>query len=275
LPGLGGGVLDFGELARLLGDDQPVYGLQAQGHDGLLPAHDTIEGLAANLLDAIRRIQPSGPYHLGGYSFGGVVAYEVACQLRRLDESVGLLAIFDGYAPRRSYAHDRVWNNPRLVIHFIRNLPFWLVDFVRQTRQYGRRYPRRLLRQLRARWDSGAAPDLLDAVESPQSLPKHILEIMALHFSASRAYQPLPYDGVLTLLRIRSQSLTRTPDPMRGWGRLAAGGVVLRYITGSHNNILVQPHVRSLAQALRECLAENRVSASNSAARAAFTAHRP
>jgi len=99
----GGGVLCYAELARALGPDQPLYGLQAPGLDGELPPLDRIAAMADLYLEAIRAVHPAGPWHLGGWSFGGLVAYEMACRLAGQGEPAGLVAILD-VAPRPAAA---------------------------------------------------------------------------------------------------------------------------------------------------------------------------
>lgn len=94
---VGGGVLGFRDLARRLGPEQPVYGLQAQGLDGKRPCHRRVEEMAAHYLSEIRSVQPEGPYYLGGLSFGGAVAFEMAQQLRAQGQEVGLVALFDTF----------------------------------------------------------------------------------------------------------------------------------------------------------------------------------
>ena len=93
----GGNVACYAGLARALGPDQPFYGLQAPGLDGEQPPHETLESLAALYVDAIRTVQPAGPYRLGGWSLGGTIAFEMARQLRSRGEEVALLALFDSW----------------------------------------------------------------------------------------------------------------------------------------------------------------------------------
>ncbi|MDQ2935944.1 MAG: amino acid adenylation domain-containing protein, partial [Acidobacteriota bacterium] len=93
----GGNVLEYHDLSRLLGPDQPFYGLQAQGLDGSQPPHTTIEDMASHYIDEMREVQPAGPYLLGGRSSGGTVAFEMACQLAEQGEEVALLALLDAY----------------------------------------------------------------------------------------------------------------------------------------------------------------------------------
>src|ERR1700679_3873858 len=93
--GAGGNVLIYRELSNLLGNDQPFYGVQAQGLDGSAPPLTKIEDMAALYVKEIRRARPSGPYLLGGYCLGGTIAYEVAQQLRAQAQEVALLALLD------------------------------------------------------------------------------------------------------------------------------------------------------------------------------------
>src|SRR5439155_1105218 len=97
--GFGGGVIGYGALAQQLGPERPFFGLQARGVDGEAEPDDSIPAMAARYMEALRAVQPRGPYRLGGYCFGGVVAYEMACQLQAQGERVALLAVLAGYAP--------------------------------------------------------------------------------------------------------------------------------------------------------------------------------
>ena len=93
--GAGGNVLIYRDLARRLGSDQPFYGLQAPGLDGSCPPLARVEDMAALYAKEIRRVQPSGPYFLGGYCLGGTIAFEIARQIQAQGERVALLAMFD------------------------------------------------------------------------------------------------------------------------------------------------------------------------------------
>ena len=95
--GAGHNVLFFNSLAKNLDDDQPVYGLQAQGLNGVDKPYDKIEDMAAHYVSEIIQTNPEGPYALSGYSFGGIVAYEMARLLRAQNKEVTTLALFDTY----------------------------------------------------------------------------------------------------------------------------------------------------------------------------------
>ncbi|MFP2903699.1 non-ribosomal peptide synthetase [Pyxidicoccus sp. 3LFB2] len=119
---VGGNVLVYAELARLLGPDQPFYGLQARGLDGGAPPAESVEEMAAEYVKAIRSVQPSGPYRLGGWSMGGVIAYEMARQLRAEGELVALLALIDAYVPAVSVAREPEPDRLQLALLFAREL---------------------------------------------------------------------------------------------------------------------------------------------------------
>jgi thioesterase domain-containing protein len=96
---VGGGVFCYRALARHLGSEQPFYGLQARDLIRGQEPHADIETMAADYLEALRSVQPAGPYRLGGWSLGGVTAFEMAQQLRRQGQSVALLTLIDSVVP--------------------------------------------------------------------------------------------------------------------------------------------------------------------------------
>ncbi|OKH43155.1 hypothetical protein NIES2101_31135 [Calothrix sp. HK-06] len=108
IPGAGGNVLYFYHLARHLGTEQPFYGLQALGLDGESQPHTSVEDIAAYYIQAIQTVQPEGPYYLGGHSFGGQVAFEIAQQLQHLGHQVAKVAIFDTPAPLPGILPERL-----------------------------------------------------------------------------------------------------------------------------------------------------------------------
>src|SRR5262249_33633824 len=111
--GGGGNVLIYGDLSRRLGSDQPFYGLQACGVDCRRRPLAAVEAMAASYLPEIRRVQPTGPYLLGGFSGGGVIAFELGRRLIELGQSVALLVMFDTVAPplaNQDPSRGRQWN---------------------------------------------------------------------------------------------------------------------------------------------------------------------
>ncbi len=258
--GVTGDVLWFVELARRLQPQRPFYGLQARGLDGQQPPFDNLVAMAAHYLDELRAVQPQGPYLLGGASFGGMVAYEMAQQLAARGETVMRLVLFD-FAPANGPAPP--WWRPQTALSFARNLPLWLREAGalapgqlwararRQARVAALAARRRLGHGRQAR--SFQAADLLDYADE---LPAARQRLVESHVRAIRSYQPQPYDGRIYFIRAQSRPLLRPHTPERGWQGLARGGVHLTVTPGSHEGMFREPHVSHLAQALAAILQE-------------------
>ena len=237
----GGTVFCYRELAAALGDDQPLYGLQAQGVDGLLAPHARIEEMAAHYLRALRSVQPAGPYRLAGWSLGGNIAYEMACQLSEASEEVALVALFDAGAipPERERNEEDFLTmllglfsaEDRLSLERLRELSpeEQLAYFVDRARQ----------------------ADLVAMPGASAAGAQHVFDVFQANLQAVVDHVPRQYTGRVTLLKAAVQSGDLCDDPLLGWGTHAAGGVELHVIPGDHVHMLAPPSVRSVA----ECLA--------------------
>jgi amino acid adenylation domain-containing protein len=238
--GVGGNVLGYRDLTRNLGLDQPVYGLQAAGLDGHRPCHTRVEEMAAHYVHELRAVQPRGPYFVGGVSFGGRVAFEMAQQIVSQGQTVALLALFD--TPARSSA--RTWTlRQRLRGHagILRSLrPREALTYL-LTR--GRKRGRKELALLARRALNRLGP----------RLPRVLQAVELANQQASRAYEPRVYSGRVTLFRARTQSAGWT-DPQLGWADFARGGLEVHVVPGDHTTMLEEPHVQDLAGLLQDCL---------------------
>ncbi len=254
---VGGSIGRFAQLAELLGADQPFYALRGRGQEGEAPPEDNLETMAADYLALVRQVQPHGPYYLGGYCLGGVVAFEMGRQLRAAGEPVALVAIFEGYAPLRTMPAIPFWS-PRKWPAMLRNLPGWVADHL----DLGPRYTwdrfwhvtRQLSKQQLVRLGVRGPLAVGEVVRGADHMPDHSQAVVAAHLRASRSYQPPPSDLAVTLFNCRRQSMLRDPDPRRGWHRLAQRGLTIQVVAGSHHTLLEPAHVASLAQALRASL---------------------
>jgi len=225
--GAGGTVIIYRDLAQHLGPDQPVYGLQAQGLDGSQQRLHTVEEMAEHYLRDMRTIQPEGPYFLGGLSFGGTVAFEIARMLRAEGEEVGVLALFDTFAGK----HE---SNRELLAKLWR-LPFSeKVSYVtHKTKQYAKTLTRKLQHGF---------------------LPPALIKVREGIQQAGARYTATPYEGSVVLFRASRKSLRGTHDPYAGWKELALGGLEIHEIPGDHVGIVLEPQVRILARHLRNCI---------------------
>jgi len=240
---LGGETLTYVDLARFLGPDQPLYGLQARAWS-TLPLEDcaSLEEMAAEYLAAIRTVQPEGPYRILGYSFGGVVALEMGRQLHEQGETLHLLAILDtlitgegaNYNPDvPEILASLVNHHPSVSVDHLRRLgdmDAQLVYFVEQTNEAGL-LPGLDLRVVR-NWARG----------------------FLAHRKIRHAYDPRPFAGRITLLRAIEGNVLRTADPSLGWSSLAAGGLGIVEVPGNHDSVVQLPHVQTLARKLAEVL---------------------
>jgi amino acid adenylation domain-containing protein len=243
----GGNVVRLRTLGRHLAREQPVYALQAVGLNGGQP-HDRIADMAALYVREMRRVQPAGPYRVGGASFGGVVAFEMAQQLDAAGESVALLALFDSSLHPRHMVSRAAWlrfQAARVALH-VRQ-----VVHERRPRAYVIDHTRGLRRRVRdwygARLHDGGAQDA-------EFVPAAYADVWEAARKAYHDYTPRPYRGRVTLFR----ALTREPgcpkDPAPDWRHWAAGGVEVIDVPGGHSTLLAEPHVRTLAAALSDCL---------------------
>ncbi len=211
-------------LPRHLGKEQPFYGFFHQGEDGMPITYKTTKGIAEHYLRELRQIRPHGPYYLGGYSFGGIVAFEMACQLAAQGEQVPLVALFDTYSPQEN------------------------VDMIRIEQKIHEPLKRIIMRRLVKFYHNRKKP-------LPPKL-RHFY-IIDTYGTAIEHYVPKAFPGRLTL--IRTKSSPGTTD--MGWRDLARDGVEIRYTDGDHYSIVKEPQVRQLADELRSSIDQAMVSA--------------
>jgi aspartate racemase len=225
--GVGGNVVGFRDLARHMGQDQPFYALQPQGLDGKRPCIASVAEMAESYLREIRRVQPEGPYRIGGYSFGGLVAYEMAQQLRAQDQEVSLLALLDTYPGKMESRVSQLRN--------LRKIPLKAaLSFIVKKGSF-------VLMTLRKRLEL-------------QMLPRPLRNVRQACAKAAGGYDVQPYAGQVTLFRVKEKSVGSLDDPYAIWWRVAAGGVDLREISGDHLSLLKEPQVRLLAEELSDAL---------------------
>jgi amino acid adenylation domain-containing protein/FkbM family methyltransferase len=240
---LGGEVVCYVDLARRLPAEQPFYGLQARGLGGEAPL-TSVEEMAYHYIQAMRAVQPAGPYMIGGWSFGGTMAFEMARQIREAGETVGLLAIIDAGVPRRDGGVPDVpeMDDTEFMLYlFGEYISISREEFKLLAPDERHDY---LLKELKAQ---DMFPPDFGPVEA-----RFYFDLAKVNFQALLKYAPRPYDGKVTLFR--SSERPGLTDPTLGWGQLAAGGVDIHVVAGRHHEIVLRPHVQSLAEALMTSL---------------------
>ena len=242
----GGHVFPYVHLAQRLGSDQPTYGLQARGLEQALQSHSRIEDMAAHYIEALRTVQPAGPYLLGGWSMGGVVALEMAQQFHAQGERVALLVLLDTRIPAADEDLADEDFEARLLIDFVRYFGLSL-----DPRDSLARLPKHELleRVLEHAKRAGLMP--LD-IEVSQARP--FIELCKADFRATRNYVLRRYPGRITLFKAGQELGGPSSDPTLGWSDWADGGVEVEVVPGNHATMVYKPHVEVLAAKLLSCL---------------------
>jgi amino acid adenylation domain-containing protein len=236
---LGGNVFGYLDLARGCGLERPFFGLQAAGLYGDQQPLRRIEAMASYYLAAVRAEQPHGPYFLGGWSMGGVIAFEMAQQLIRQGEQVALLALLDSTPPASSPAEpiSDALVARQLAVEFGLRL-----DDLPASASLDELTPRLLTLAKQA----GAIPPDTD----PAAL-RRFVELYQAHLEALNSYAPRRYPGQITLFQAAERA--DADDLAQAWAALALDGVERQIADGNHLTMIQPPHVEQLAQQLRTC----------------------
>jgi thioesterase domain-containing protein len=257
--GAGGGMIwGYTNLSRHLGLDQPVFAFSSRGLNGQ-EEFTSIEEMAAQYVADLLAFQPRGPYRLGGYCFGGDVAYEMARQLEARGRKVALLALMNCAPPNSSYG--RVQWTPLFVLKFAHNFYRFATEALRGTAEERRVFLKwlkmNLIRLFKGRFGrqrKAGVEKLVEEVEGSLELPSDVRGLWRTHLRALINYHPQPCSSRVTLFRSRAHPALCSFDYQCGWGELAAGGVSVTVVPGSHESILTEPHAHAVAAAMKECL---------------------
>jgi thioesterase domain-containing protein len=276
--GAGGHILIYDDLAQHLGSDQPFYAIQARGVDGE-EATARVEEMAKHYLEAVKKVQPQGPYLIGGYSFGGVVAFEMAQQIIKQGQKVLLLAIID--VPAQSPYLKTLMNLIgklgtvfqlkddvrskwflRLRHYVVRSRYFINLDN-QAKRIYLQSVIRKMLKVAGNQDDQGRRSErhlLLDGFDMDDRSEENIkiLEMFKLNQQAYEEYIPEKYSGDAVIFRsskgYKNVDYDYSSDPYLGWGKVVLGKIKTFEIPGDHNSMIREPNVQILADYLRSNL---------------------
>jgi amino acid adenylation domain-containing protein len=271
----GRGVSIYVHLVRHLGPQQPAFGVVDLGEDLARP----VAQIAAEHVRTIRSLQPDGPYYLLGWSFGGTVVYEMAVQLERQHQQVAFVGVMDTMEPELQRGLPKRSDALRVAtlakeIAEKMGRPFSL----RREDLEGLDLNEQCRRAVDALHAQMAAPHDFTAT----NLREDYYDVVALRDQSKRGYQPDRLSARLTLFRPINapEEYARIFAPFTeeeartlGWCRLAANGVDVHRIPGTHRAMHCEPHVRVLAQRVRESLAAARESMSSASAVAPADPH--
>jgi amino acid adenylation domain-containing protein/non-ribosomal peptide synthase protein (TIGR01720 family) len=247
---VGGAVGPYRELARKLG--RPLYGLQASGLDGREPPLDTVEALARRYVEAVRAVRPEGPYVLGGWSMGGVVAFEMARELERQGQRVELLVLLDSFAPAEgmsSHAPDGTLLLAGLAMDLARTAG--AEPTLRPELLEGLSDEEQLARVARHAREAGwLPPEVRDADLRAWR------DVMRANLRAQMAWRPAEYRGPVLLLRAKDSQREHAVDATHGWSRWVTSRLTVEDVPGDHYSALRAPHVDAVAARLTRHLDE-------------------
>ena len=221
-----GSVYHYHHLANRISDDQPFYGLQARGLDGTEEPLERIEDMAELYIQTMREVQPHGPYLLGGYSFGGWIAFEMARRLQLAGESIMGLMIIGAGLPPAAY-HPTFFRNADFLARYAQ-------DFQKNVMEPFLSYEERMA----------------GGFDQDPSKMNPIHRVYLAHSKARMTYVPYPYGGPITLFETIEQQLIAPFDWVGGWDQLTQSTVERHLISGNHYSMLDEPVVNELSEKL-------------------------
>ncbi|MEU8264313.1 MupA/Atu3671 family FMN-dependent luciferase-like monooxygenase [Micromonospora sp. NPDC048999] len=249
-----GSALGFRALADAMGADRPFRAVQAPGLDGDAPPQTDVATIARSYADALRAVQPAGPYLLGGWSFGGVVALEMARLLLAAGADVPAVVMLDTRVPhqmaRQLAAITELLDRWEPWLDTEPGAPAFVADVLRPG---GPRHPA-----------AGAGPDPAEVRRILDEHPvagllltdRHARRVTRAHITAMNRHRPTMPDTAVTLVRAAEQPNVFGQDPTLGWAPVAGGRLTVHAAEGNHHTMLHPPRVHALAGWLRTALAD-------------------
>ena len=243
--GLAGDVLELRALAQLLRGERPVIGLCARGPAPRSRAHRTVEEMAGDYVQHLRRQQPEGPYLIAGYSFGGLVAFEMARLLEQAGERVVFLGLLDANVHHGCLPPIERWR-----FRVLRKLHHATLHLRRPGSRVLLAGRDALRAFIEARLHATCSEALGDALRTKQLTPI-MAHLEKLAWGAFAAYRPRPYAGAVTFFRAG----VRPPDycyPIPIWNEMTGGRLSICDVSGDHFSMIRPPDVDVLARRLSE-----------------------
>ncbi|MEK8019804.1 MAG: amino acid adenylation domain-containing protein, partial [Candidatus Parabeggiatoa sp.] len=259
IPGVGGNVIYFHQLAHHLGQEQPFYGLQAVGLDGETAPDTRVEDMAARYIQEIQTVQSQGPYLLGGHSFGGYVALEMSKQLQLKGEKVARLFIFDTTVPfNQAIGID--WDDAQ----WITDVAHIIGSLLGRKREVS--YTE--FQQLETQAQLSYLHEILEQNAWPISIKQlqAFVKIFKANCQTNYVPQVVPATPIslfkasdIPLLSQASAQMETFSQHLKqeatwGWSQYASCPVDIHVVPGDHHTMMSQPHVQVLAEKLRACL---------------------
>jgi aspartate racemase len=248
----GGNVLDYHPLVNHLESDQPVYAFQARGLDGNIIKDATLEEMAAAYVAELRSFQPEGPYFLGGFCLGGLLALEAAEQLTAAGQKVALVILVQSIHPEAMDFKPNTHAFKRLWYQMVKRTSLELENLSHGRKGY-------VLERFLHLWDvvrvrtSIAYQNMTgkNLSMSPELSKLFFFEALGVeHKKAMDTYRPAPYGGDVVVFRASKQLAGLIADEHLGWDRTFRGKLDVCEVPGHQQNLLLEPNVSPLAKEL-------------------------
>lgn len=248
--GAGGGVRQYFNLSRRLGEDYPFYALQHTPNEEE-PKIISVEETASRYLKEIRQVQPNGPYLLGGHCYGGVLAFEMGQQLQRQGETVSLLVVIDAILTETVVkpAED---DDAKFLLR--------MTESIKTDSNIDFSLPFEELKNLPLNEQFHLVNQKANFIFTETEIKDFLLyyKLFKAHVQAMRDYVPQAYPHSMTLLRAKEEIIHdfespefHTDDPLLGWGKCSSQPIQVVEVPGDHFSIFVEPNVQELANQLR------------------------
>ncbi|MFK7806620.1 MAG: amino acid adenylation domain-containing protein, partial [Saprospiraceae bacterium] len=248
--GAGLHVLMFQTLAAHMDKDQPIYALQARGLDGQTEPLDNIEAIAKHYLEEILLENPEGPYFLAGYSFGGLIAYEMAQQLKAQGKEIAMLGMFDTVV--RYHLSEN--GNGKSYFHQLKNLSKKVgfnLSLLAKDPITNIKYKSHVLKRRYDRWRWGRKNDV-ETQSSETSDAAALVDQMNLR--AFENYRIKEYEGEIHLFRAKEKRFYLEDFEYLGWQPFAKQGVHVLEVPGDHLNLFNPPNGEAFAEILQRAI---------------------
>lgn len=247
--GAGLNVLNFINLSKHFHSDQPIYGIQGTKPKGFEGWYESIEAMAAHYVEAIIKVNPKGPYALAGFSFGGIVAFEMTRQLKEQGKTVSLTALLDSYVDSSYYYGS--YRRKQLVRYL--DITHRRLDFLKEMLLSWKAFKMRI---------NGKKEYILqrhfgkkEAMTEQEELAfQQFLEADGMVKKIVDRYHLKPQNFEVDLFRSQDDDEYKIDPTYLGWKKAAMGGVLIHNISGNHLDIVAPPNDKVLAQLLQDIL---------------------
>ncbi|BAY66482.1 amino acid adenylation domain-containing protein [Calothrix brevissima NIES-22] len=261
IPGAGGNPLYLYNLAHHLGREQPFYALQALGLDGESTPHTSIEEMAAYYIQAIQSVQSEGPYFLGGHSLGGMVAFEMACQLQKLGHQVALLALIDCGAPEDTDNLKIAQQNKEIDdADWLYEIGFLFEQFYGSSLDISYEVLQSLTKnaQLQYFQERLQIANLLPADIGLKQL-RGLMQVYKTNMQIVYATSEIYTNKITCFLSseledISADNSEELADTRLDWSKFSAQPLDIYFVPGNHATMLNEPNVQVLAEHLKNCI---------------------